>query len=267
MGLSGTDVAKEASDIIIMDDNFSSIVKAVTWGRCVFDNIRKFLQFQLTVNIVALVTTFLSAVMGYEPPLNAVMMLWVNLIMDTMGALALGTELPTDDLLLRAPYKRNASLISRVMWRNVLVQATYQLVMSVVLLQSGAGEVFAGVVPESRVHLTLIFNFFVFCQVFNELNARSIGDSANIVSGLGSNLMFLAVLVFTVRHTAPCFSISKKCNPLRESIVQEKRDKIDEWLKVIAAIEGFFLEYFPVPFFLMFSCILSSFFVVSPKRW
>lgn len=90
MGLSGTDVAKEAADIIIMDDNFSSIVKAVMWGRCVFDNIRKFLQFQLTVNIVALVTTFLSAVMGYEPPLNAVMMLWVNLIMDTMGALALG---------------------------------------------------------------------------------------------------------------------------------------------------------------------------------
>jgi magnesium-transporting ATPase (P-type) len=79
MGLSGTDVAKEASDIIIMDDNFSSIVKAVTWGRCVFDNIRKFLQFQLTVNIVALVTTFLSAVLGYEPPLNAVMMLWVSL--------------------------------------------------------------------------------------------------------------------------------------------------------------------------------------------
>jgi len=197
MGLSGTDVAKEASDIIIMDDNFSSIVKAVTWGRCVFDNIRKFLQFQLTVNIVALVTTFLSAVLGYEPPLNAVMMLWVNLIMDTMGALALGTELPTDDLLLRAPYKRNASLISRVMWRNVLVQAAFQLAVSVVLLQSGAA-LFDGVAAKSRVHFTLIFNFFVFCQVFNELNARSIGDSADIFSGLGSNLMFLAVLAFTV---------------------------------------------------------------------
>ncbi len=80
MGISGTDVAKNASDIIIMDDKFSSIVKAVLWGRSVFDNIRKFLQFQLTVNVVALTITFLSAVAGYKPPLNAVMMLWVNLI-------------------------------------------------------------------------------------------------------------------------------------------------------------------------------------------
>ena len=82
-------VAKEASDIVILDDNFKSIVKAVIWGRSVFDNIRKFLQFQLTVNVVALTVTFISAVFGFDPPLNAVMMLWVNLIMDTMGALAL----------------------------------------------------------------------------------------------------------------------------------------------------------------------------------
>ena len=88
MGLCGTDVAKEASDIVIMDDKFSSIVKAVLWGRCVFDNIRRF-QFQLTVNVVALTVTFLAAVLGFKPPINAVMMLWVNLIMDTMGALAL----------------------------------------------------------------------------------------------------------------------------------------------------------------------------------
>ena len=83
-------VAKEASDIVILDDNFKSIVSAVIWGRSVFDNIRKFLQFQLTVNVVALTVTFISAVFGFDPPLNAVMMLWVNLIMDTMGALALG---------------------------------------------------------------------------------------------------------------------------------------------------------------------------------
>eukprot|EP01035_Chromulina_nebulosa_P019011 gene19011-24830_t len=107
MGLSGTDVAKEASDIVILDDNFSSIVKAVLWGRSVFDNIRKFLQFQLTVNIVALTLTFVSAVYGFDPPLNAVMMLWVNLIMDTLGALALGTEPPSGTLLERHPYKRN----------------------------------------------------------------------------------------------------------------------------------------------------------------
>merc|ERR1719384_722698 len=135
MGLSGTDVAKKASDIIIMDDKFSSIVKAVLWGRSVFDNIRKFLQFQLTVNVVALTITFLSAVLGYEPPLNAIMMLWVNLIMDTMGALALGTEPPGKRLLDRRPYRRDASLINWPMWRNILVQATYQLGLLIFLLQ------------------------------------------------------------------------------------------------------------------------------------
>src|SRR3546814_8953700 len=110
MGITGTRVAKDASDIVILDDRFGSIVRAVLWGRSVFDNIRKFLQFQLTVNIVALTITFLSAVKGYDPPLNAVMMIWVNLIMDTMGALALGTEVPLPTLLQRRPYRRNASL-------------------------------------------------------------------------------------------------------------------------------------------------------------
>lgn len=105
-------VAKEASDIVILDDNFSSIVQSVKWGRSVFDNIQKFLQFQLTVNVVALTITLVSAINGSEPPLNAVMMLWVNLIMDTMGALALGTEPPSPDLLKRRPYKRNARCLS-----------------------------------------------------------------------------------------------------------------------------------------------------------
>ena len=196
MGLSGTAVAKQASDIIIMDDNFRSIVMAVMWGRCVFDNIRKFLQFQLTVNIVALVTTFLAALMRFEPPLNAVMMLWVNLIMDTMGALALGTEAPTPKLLDRAPYKRDASLVSRVMWRHVLFQSCYQLVLCLILLQHGP-ELF-DVEARSVKHYTILFNFFVFCQVFNELNARSISDDMNVLAGILKNYMFILVIVFTV---------------------------------------------------------------------
>ena len=102
MGLSGTAVARAASSIVILDDNFSSIVKAVKWGRSVFDNIRRFLQFQLTVNIVALSVTLFSAMGGKEPPLNAVMMLWVNMIMDTLGALALGTEHPPKAIAKKA---------------------------------------------------------------------------------------------------------------------------------------------------------------------
>lgn len=196
MGLSGTDVAKKASDIIIMDDNFSSIVRAVLWGRSVFDNIRKFLQFQLTVNVVALTITFLSALVGYDPPLNAVMMLWVNLIMDTMGALALGTEPPQIELLDRRPYKRDASLISLPMWRNILIQATYQLGLLLYLLSKGP-KLFK-CEDGSTHHFTIIFNAFVFCQVFNEFNAREIGDRFDPVGALGRSPMFLTVIAFTV---------------------------------------------------------------------
>lgn len=96
MGIQGTEVAKEAADIIILDDNFVSIVKAVLWGRNVYDNIRKFIQFQLTVNLVALIIAFVGALSQYGTPLTALQLLWVNLIMDTFAALALGTEKPTD---------------------------------------------------------------------------------------------------------------------------------------------------------------------------
>ena len=196
MGLSGTDVAKEASDIVILDDNFSSIVKSVMWGRSVFDNIRKFLQFQLTVNAVALTLTFFSALSGKEPPLNAVMMLWVNLIMDTMGALALGTEPPSKTLLTRKPYKRDASLINNQMWRNIFIQFLFQMSVLIYLILHGA-EAF-NVKEDSREHLTIIFNTFVFCQVFNELNARSITNNFNIFDGLQKNLLFVAIIMFTV---------------------------------------------------------------------
>mmetsp|Transcript_14213 Transcript_14213/g.23654 ORF Transcript_14213/g.23654 Transcript_14213/m.23654 type:complete len:1068 (-) Transcript_14213:64-3267(-) len=196
MGLTGTDVAKEASDIVILDDNFSSIVKSVMWGRSVFDNIRKFLQFQLTVNVVALTLTFVSAVTGSEPPLNAVMMLWVNLIMDTMGALALGTEPPSPKLLNRRPYKRNASLISRKMYRNITIQFIFQMGLLCYLLLIGAPHF--GVVEGSKEHITVIFNTFVYCQVFNEINARSIGDDMNVFKGLANSPLFVAILVVTV---------------------------------------------------------------------
>jgi magnesium-transporting ATPase (P-type) len=188
-------VAKEASDIVILDDNFSSIVKAVLWGRSVFDNIRKFLQFQLTVNVVALTITLVSALTGYEPPLNAVMMLWVNLIMDTMGALALGTEPPSPTLLARKPYARDASIVSPVMWSHVAVQSLFQIAVLAYMLVLGWEDF--GVVEGSTKHNTIIFTIFVFCQVFNEFNARSIGYSLNVFAGLHKNIIFLAIIAFT----------------------------------------------------------------------
>ncbi|KAL1414672.1 hypothetical protein MTO96_000794 [Rhipicephalus appendiculatus] len=137
MGIAGTDVAKEASDIILTDDNFTSIVKAVMWGRNVYDSIAKFLQFQLTVNTVAVIVAFTGACAIRVTPLKAVQMLWVNLIMDTLASLALATELPTTSLLLRKPYGRTKPLISRTMMKNILGHAIYQLTVIFLLLFLG----------------------------------------------------------------------------------------------------------------------------------
>eukprot|EP00193_Tetraselmis_chui_P001343 CAMPEP_0177757266 /NCGR_PEP_ID=MMETSP0491_2-20121128/3551_1 /TAXON_ID=63592 /ORGANISM="Tetraselmis chuii, Strain PLY429" /LENGTH=954 /DNA_ID=CAMNT_0019272905 /DNA_START=321 /DNA_END=3185 /DNA_ORIENTATION=+ len=127
MGICGTDVAKEASDIVILDDNFGSIIKAVQWGRCIFGNIRKFLQFQLTVNLVALTVAFAAAVTGRGIPLTVLQLLWVNLIMDSLAALALATENPTSDLLRQRPHGRRESLLTPYMKYHILVQMLYQL--------------------------------------------------------------------------------------------------------------------------------------------
>ncbi|KAL2321465.1 hypothetical protein Fmac_025844 [Flemingia macrophylla] len=119
MGIQGTEVAKESSDIIILDDNFASVVR---WGRSVYANIQKFIQFQLTVNVAALVINVVAAITSGDVPLNAVQLLWVNLIMDTLGALALATEPPTDSLMHRSPVGRREPLITNIMWRNLIVQ-------------------------------------------------------------------------------------------------------------------------------------------------
>merc|ERR1711871_405836 len=267
MGITGTKVAQGAADIVILDDKFSSIVKAILWGRSVFDNIRKFLQFQITVNVVALIVVFIGACAGTGSPLTAVQMLWVNLIMDTMGALALATEKPTKELLQRKPYKREAPLISWVMWRNILVQGAYQLILLFALMFGGAawfsvrdmstspcfeykhtggsgtytygsntitcsdwdtyckgkgddcyeqdrtvgGSTFSyedygadfkkdclSCVREDYTHGTIIFNAFIWCQIFNEYTARNIFDEVNPFRNIWTNPMFAFVSIFSV---------------------------------------------------------------------
>lgn len=137
MGITGTDVAKSACDIIIMDDNFSSIVTAMLWGRNVFDSIAKFIQFQLTVNIVALTTAIVGAFAFNASPLGAVQMLWVNLIMDSFASVALATEPPVPDLLERKPYGKRRPMISRTMWFNMIGQSIYQVFVVLYLLFAG----------------------------------------------------------------------------------------------------------------------------------
>jgi Ca2+ transporting ATPase len=123
MGITGTDVAKGACDIILLDDNFTSIVVALKYGRSVYDNVRKFLQFQLSVNVVAMFMCFFGTVILKDSPFNAVQLLWVNLVMDTLGALALATEPPSVDILDRPPYDKNNAIVTEQMWRNVFGHA------------------------------------------------------------------------------------------------------------------------------------------------
>ncbi|RDX93615.1 Calcium-transporting ATPase 2, plasma membrane-type, partial [Mucuna pruriens] len=197
MGIAGTEVAKESADVIILDDNFSTIVTVAKWGRSVYINIQKFVQFQLTVNVVALLVNFSSACMTGSAPLTAVQLLWVNMIMDTLGALALATEPPTDDLMKRAPVGRKGEFINNVMWRNILGQALYQFVV-IWFLQAVGKWVFFLRGPNAEVVLnTLIFNTFVFCQVFNEINSREMED-VDVFKGIWDNHVFIAVLCSTV---------------------------------------------------------------------
>lgn len=134
MGINGTEVAKEASAIILLDDNFESIVKAVLWGRNIYDSIRKFVQFQLTVNVVAVGITLIGAALLKQEILKPIQMLWVNLIMDTLGSLALATEPPTESLLERKPHKRDDYIISPTMYKHILGQALFQITVLVFLV-------------------------------------------------------------------------------------------------------------------------------------
>ncbi|XP_071084181.1 plasma membrane calcium-transporting ATPase 2-like isoform X3 [Haliotis cracherodii] len=205
MGISGTDVAKEASDIILTDDNFTSIVKAVMWGRNVYDSIAKFLQFQLTVNVVAVLVAFFGACTINNSPLRAIQMLWVNLIMDTLASLALATELPSKELLDRKPYGRTKALISKTMYKNIVGHSVYQLTVIFTLLFGGAGlfDIDDGrdnqqVHAPPTQHFTIIFNTFVMMTLFNEMNARKIHGQRNVFEGLQRNPVFIGIWIGTM---------------------------------------------------------------------
>lgn len=203
MGIQGTEVAKEASDIILTDDNFTSIVKAVMWGRNVYDSISKFIQFQLTVNLVAISIAVIGALAFTESPLTAIQLLWVNLIMDSFASLALATEQPTPELLERKPYGRDKPLVNRTMLRFILGHGFYQLFVLLFLcfyghimfdVEYGFGR---GHSAEPTEHTTIMFNTFVLMQVFNEINARMVHGERNVFKNIFVNKLFSIIVVGT----------------------------------------------------------------------
>ncbi|KAF2763884.1 calcium-translocating P-type ATPase [Teratosphaeria nubilosa] len=204
MNIAGTEVAKEASDIILMDDNFASIVLALMWGRAVNDAVRKFLQFQITVNITAVLLAFISAVSSSEEEsvLTAVQLLWINLIMDTMAALALATDPPTRTILDRKPDPKSAPLISVTMWKMIIVQSIYQLVVTLILYFAGK-TILNGILSNdpTRGHQelqTLVFNTFVWMQIFNALNNRRLDNRFNIFEGILNNWFFICIFCIMI---------------------------------------------------------------------
>jgi Ca2+-transporting ATPase len=202
MGVSGTEIAKDASDIILMDDNFSSIVKAIMWGRCVNDAVRKFLQFQITVNITAVTITFVTAISSSaeEGALSAVQLLWVNLIMDTLAALALATDPASPVLLNRKPDKKTDPLFTVDMLKQIFGQAVYQIAIILIFHYIGSRILGLHHVNDSSVQKhndliiqTLVFNAFVFCQICNSFNCRLLDRNLNVFEGVLKNWYFMAI--------------------------------------------------------------------------
>lgn len=214
MHIAGTQLAQEASDIILLDDNFASIVIAILWGRNIYDSISKFIQFQLTVNVVALAMSFIGACITKQSPLTAVQMLWVNLIMDTFAALALATEPPDRALLKRMPVRHDDSLLTVHMVKTIVGQSIYQLCWLVFILffLPDYSEMLIGSVVKSQIctgegcakdagrkHFTIFFQTFVMMQMFNQINCRKLkSEEINVFKGFFNNYLFLFIMIITV---------------------------------------------------------------------
>ena len=192
MGISGTEVSKEASDIVLLDDAFSTIVNAVQWGRGIYENFKRFISFQLTANVSAVfVVLIATAVLDFKAPFTALQLLWINLIMDGPPALTLGLEPIHDDLMSRPPVKRNENILSRNLLLRVAVTGLY--ISAVVLLQYTFN--FLGTASEEQMRTTL-FALFALFLLFNAFNCREL-HRKSIVSHFWSNRLMLGVMVIT----------------------------------------------------------------------
>ncbi len=206
LGVAGCETAKDAADMILMNDNFSSTIHAVMWGRNIYANIRKFLLFQMTVNMSVLVLVFLGCALQGESPFSIVQLLLINLVMDILAALALATEPPHPKILKDKPTKMHDDIFTPVMWRQILGISVYQIVMLLILMIFGQGiydlpyessDKFQGT-PNSDnklIHYTMLFNTFMFMQIFNSLNCRKLGiNEINIFESFFNNWLYLLIV-------------------------------------------------------------------------
>lgn len=190
MGISGTEVSKEASDIVLVDDSFTTIVKAVEWGRNIYENFKRFISFQLTVNIASVICVFVSVLLGLDAPFTALQLLWINIIMDGPPALTLGLEPNYSDLMSRKPTNRSENIISKEMFVKIFSTGIY---MSIVFLCQYRFNFLAAGQNEMR---TVLFTLFVLFQLFNAFNCREL-HSQTIFKHLFKNKLMLGVVSCT----------------------------------------------------------------------
>ncbi len=228
MGIAGTEVSKNAADIILTDDSFGTIVKGIKWGRGIYENFQRFIQFQITVNIIAFLTAILSVVFDFQMPFTTIQLLWVNIIMDGPPALSLGLEPVRDAVLSRKPTNRNASIITKQMLTSMIFNALY--ITCVIMIQMkfdilGAGFPKEGVIGPNEMQ-TVLFAVFAFSALFNAFNCREFGTDS-ILPNITKNSIFLKVIAVTaVAQIFVTEVFAKFFNAVPLSITM--------WLKIIA---------------------------------
>jgi Ca2+-transporting ATPase len=187
MGIAGTEVAREASDIIILDDSFASITSAVWWGRSLYENIQRFVLFQLTINFCACILVFIAPLLGFPEPFTIIQILWINIIMDTLAAFALCSEAPHHGLMNRPPVSRDAKIVTPFMWLSITVTATFLIVAGILQIATG----FLGGSTPAEVS-TVFFAAFILAAVWNGINCRAL--DGKMPAFFRGNPMFFVVM-------------------------------------------------------------------------
>ena len=193
---SGTEVAKEASDIILLDNNFNSIVKAISYGRTIFKSIRKFIIFQLTVNICAVLLSIVGPFIGVTTPVTVIQMLWVNMVMDTLAGIAFSYEPPLLEYMEESPKKRDEKILNDYMIHEIVFASIYSFLLCVFFLKSPFIHSFFRSGKDDIYFMSAFFGLFIFMMIFNSFNART--SRLNIFANLLSNKVFLGITIFIV---------------------------------------------------------------------
>ena len=190
---SGTEVAKEASDIVILDDNIVSISKAILYGRTIFKNIRKFIIFQLSVNVSAILLALIGPFIGVPSPITVVQMLWINMVMDTLAGLAFSYEVPRIEYMKEPPKKKEENILNKYMINEILSSGLYSLVLCIIFLKL---PIIKSLFVDNNHFMTSFFCLFIFLATFNAFNART--HRLNIFAHLSENKIFLLITLFII---------------------------------------------------------------------